>query len=69
MKLKELCAGIVINLLFLEVLDFLVLTKMSQLVKVSKLTRLKSVILTLIWTVPKGYFFNIMQTDLIFRVR
>lgn len=69
MKLKELCAGIVINLLFLEVLDFLVLTKMSQLIKVSKLTRLKSVILTLIWTVPKGYFFNTMQTDLIFRVR
>lgn len=69
MKQKELCAGIVIHLLVLDVLDFLVLTKMPQLIKVSKLTRLKSVTLALIWTVPEGYFFNIMQMDVIFRVR
>lgn len=69
MKLEELCAGIVIKVLFLEALDFLVLTKMSQLIKISKLTRLKSVTLTLLWTVPKGYFFYIMQMDVIFRVR
>lgn len=58
MRLKELWAGIVKNLLFLEVQGFLVLTKMSKLIKVSKLTRLKSVTLTLIWTVPEGYFFK-----------
>lgn len=69
MKLRELWAGIVINLLFLEVQDFLVLTKMSKLIKVSKLTRLKSVTLTLIWTVPEGYFFNIMHMDMLFRER
>lgn len=70
MKRNGLYADIVIHLLVLEELGFLVLTKMSQLIKVSKITRLKSVTLTFIWNVPEGFFFaNIIQIDVIFRIR
>lgn len=57
MKRNGLYADIVIHLLVLEELGFLVLTKMSQLIKVSKITRLKSVTLTFIWNVPEVFFF------------
>jgi len=43
MKCKGLYADIVINLVVLEELGFLVLTKMSQLIKISKIARIKSV--------------------------
>lgn len=71
MKRNGLYAGIVIHLLVLEELGFLVLTKMSQLIKVSKITRLKSVTLTFIWNVPEFFFFsaNIIEIDVIFRIR
>lgn len=72
MKRNGLYADIVIHLLVLEELGFLVLTKMSQLIKVSKITRLKSVTLTFIWNVPEVFFFfsaNIIQIDVIFRIR
>lgn len=70
MKHKGLYADVVISLLVLEELGFLVLTKMSQLIKVSKITKLKSVTVTLIWNIPEeGFFANIMQIDVIFRIR